>query len=303
MHKSLHGLALATALSFAATTPAVAEDVTQASLNPVIEEENAQERINYSGKLRMLSQRIPSAACNYVQGIDKESSGALLASATAEFDQILAALEHGDPGLNIQATEKRRKTLSKISELRTKWEPFKAAAEAVTNGEATEEDVAFILRENGSVLGTAKELVSELVKQYSNPNAVPFADLMLVDISGRQRMLTQKMSKESCMMTSNLGDAQTLEALVGTMTVFENSLDALRHGMPAVGIKSPPNKTISKGLDEVLAEWTEVKPFLETVMAGEDIDDAERADKFNRLNVTMAKMNQVVGMYAEATKR
>jgi hypothetical protein len=45
-----------------------------------------------------------------------------------------------------------------------------------------------------------KLLVSDLLAQYSNPNAMLQAIAMLVDISGRQRMLTQRMSKNFCLM-------------------------------------------------------------------------------------------------------
>ena len=79
-----------------------------------MKEENAEERINYSGKLRMLSQRIPSAACHLSRGIDVEGARALLRAAPAEFEQILTALEFGgDTELNIKHPETRRKSISK----------------------------------------------------------------------------------------------------------------------------------------------------------------------------------------------
>ena len=45
-----------------------------------------------------------------------------------------------------------------------------------------------------------KLLVSDLLAQYSIPNVMLQAIAMLVDISGRQRMLTQRMSKNFCLM-------------------------------------------------------------------------------------------------------
>ena len=264
--------------------------------------DNAEQRINFSGKLRMLSQRIPSAACHLSRGIDVEGSSKLMIAAPAEFEKILSALEFGDPDLDIMRAEERRKTLFRIHDLRKKWEPMKAAADADAAGTARHEEINYILSNNMKVLAAAQSLVSELVKQYSNPNAIPFADLMLVDISGRQRMLTQKMSKESCIMATEFRTPETLNDLQGTMNIFEASLDALRFGMADVGIKPPPNPTISSGLEVVVFDWTGVKPKLENVLAGSSLDARAEAEKFQQLNVTMANMNTVVGMYAAATK-
>lgn len=266
-------------------------------------EENAEERINFSGKLRMLSQRIPAAACHLSRGIDVEGAGALLKAAPVEFEKILTALEFGgDADLNIKNPETREKTLMRIRELRAEWEPMKAAAARLSEGTATDDDVKFILTQNMAVLEAAVRLVPELVKQYSNPNAVPYADLLLIDISGRQRMLTQKMSKESCMLGTPHRTADTPEHLEGTMRIFEASLTALRFGMPELGLKPPPNASISQGLDVVQTDWMSVKPFLTTVLSDEYLDNEADTFKFQRLNTTMADMNKVVGMYTVAAK-
>ncbi|MEL7151760.1 MAG: type IV pili methyl-accepting chemotaxis transducer N-terminal domain-containing protein [Pseudomonadota bacterium] len=266
-------------------------------------EENAEERINFSGKLRMLSQRIPSAACHLSRGIDVEGAGALLKAAPVEFEKILTALEFGgDADLNIKHPETRPKTLLRIRELRAAWEPMKAAAAKLSEGTGTDEDVNFILTQNMAVLGAAVRLVPELVKQYSNPNAVPYADLLLIDISGRQRMLTQKMSKESCMLGTSHRTADTPAQLEGTMRIFEAFLTALRFGMPELGLKAPPNASISQGPDVAQTNWMSVKPFLTTILSDEYLDNEADTFKFQRLNTTIADMNKVVGLYTAAAK-
>ncbi|MEJ8560111.1 type IV pili methyl-accepting chemotaxis transducer N-terminal domain-containing protein [Yoonia sp. GPGPB17] len=265
-------------------------------------EENAQERINFSGELRMLSQRIPSAACHLDRGIAVESARALLEGATAEFEQILAALEFGDEDLNIIMPETRRKSLARIHELRALWGPFKAAADVVVAGTESEAAINYLLNENLAVLSAAQLVVEELVKQYSNPNAATRASLMLIDISGRQRMLTQKMSKETCTITGTHHIAETLEALGETARIFEASLHALRFGMPSVGVGPPPTAEISAGLAGVLEDWDAVKPFATEVLAGGDLDNDDHARKFMMLNITMSNMNTVVGMYTGAAR-
>jgi hypothetical protein len=278
-------------------TQAQAAEPAQAA---AIDEENAEQRLNLSGKLRMLSQRIPSAACHLSLDIDTEGATALLSGAAAEFEKILTALEFGDAELNIMRPETRRKTLFRIAELRAEWEPMQAAAQAMMAGTATDDDLAFILSHNLAVLTRAQLLVEEVSKQYANPNAMTRAAAALIDISGRQRMLTQRMSKESCMAATTFATPQTTVSLNGTMSIFEASLEALRFGMPAVGIAPPPNAAISDGLAIVLDDWTSVKPHVTAVIAGETLDPAASVAKFQGLNVTMVNMNKVVGMYAAA---
>ena len=293
---------LAAMTAVAALAGAAHAETTKPVRAAFVEDIGAQERINFSGKLRMLSQRIPSAACHLAKGIDPEGAKALLQGATAEFEKILTGLEFGDADLKIKGAEPRRKTVAQIHDLRAKWEPMKAAAEAMAAGDTSQKNLDAILSQNMTVLGSAKVLVSDLVAQYSDPASMLQSHAMLIDISGRQRMLTQKMSKESCMVASGLGTAETVEHLQGTMSMFEVSLSALMRGMPDAGIIPPPNADISSGLNTVYFNWNEIKPTLEAVVAGARIDDSADTAKFQNLNTAMANMNKVVGMYTAAAK-
>ncbi|NNE89938.1 MAG: hypothetical protein HKN27_17870 [Silicimonas sp.] len=304
MRHTLIALSAAAAFSVVVTTAPVGAQNAKVIKTVAIEDDSAEERINFSGKLRMLSQRIPSAACHLANDIDQEASKKLLENATIEFEKILRALEFGDADLNIHSSENRRLTLARIHALRENWEPFKATAEAIIAGDASEENMQSLFSDNMNLLEFAKDLVSEVVEQYSNPTKLLQADAMLIDISGRQRMLTQKMSKESCMLASSLKTKNTPDELQGTMEIFELSLNALRHGLPEIGIKKPPTNEISAGLENVFKEWMQVKPMLMAILAEADNVDAElNKQKFHALNSTMATMNKVVGMYAVAAKR
>ncbi|MEM9899031.1 MAG: type IV pili methyl-accepting chemotaxis transducer N-terminal domain-containing protein [Pseudomonadota bacterium] len=303
MKSTITSLAVAAILGSAAfSSSAIAQN---AAVTPVAlqEDSGAQERINFSGKLRMLSQRIPSAACHLAAGVEVEGAKKLLMGASAEFDKIVNALEFGDPDLNITSAEERRKTVAKINDVRVAWMPMKDASEAMLSGDTSDAHLGKILDTSGTVLGAAAELVVAITGQYANPNELVQADSMLIDLAGRQRMLTQKMSKESCMLASGFGTSETAATLKGTVETFNTSLNALRNGMPALGIRRPPSGGIDAGLGEVAKHWNEVKPLLEQVSAGETLDAANDARKFNELNVTMKTMNEVVGMYAKALKK
>lgn len=298
----LTSFALATALSLTAFSAPAAAQVAKLYQAAILQEDNAEERIAMSGKLRMLSQRIPSAACFLAAGVDREGSAKLLNSSVGEFEKIINALEFGDSALGIQGSESRRLTIAKIQETRDIWQPFKEAATGVVNADDTDANLQILLSQNMKVLEAAQILVEELVGQYSNSPSSVHADLFLVDIAGRQRMLTQKMSKEACMLATSTGGADTADSLNSTMKMFDLSLEALRFGMPELGVKAPPNPTIAAGLVDVHNEWNAVKPALETVLAGDALEAGAAAQKFQGLNQTMAIMNKVVGLYVEAVK-
>lgn len=262
-----------------------------------------QERISFSDKLGMLSQHIPTAGCHLAKGIAAEGSLRMLGSAITEFETILTALEYGDPSLNINGPEQRRKTVAQIQAVRDAWQPLKAAAEAMVAGDTSDETLQVILDENMNVLNASQNLVSEVTAQYSNPADLVQADGFLISIAGRQRMLTQTISKESCVLTSSQRTPETAEALDAAITTFGNSLVALRDGMPSVGVRPPPTAEIGEGLEVATGQWDAVVPILETLLAGSEIDNEAAARKFRELNMLMVTMNGVTAMYAASTKR
>jgi hypothetical protein len=268
----------------------------------LLEDIGASERINLSGKLRMLSQRIPAAACNEHAGIVVEQSKAVLHAAKEEFDTIIAALEFGNEDLNIIGQEERRKTLAAIGALHAVYDPLHAALDDIELTGGTDEEVLIVAEHNMEVLEAAKLLVSEISGQYSDPTALLQSDALTIDIAGRQRMLTQKMSKEVCLITSGIYADASLEVLGGTVNMFETALNALQFGMEGAGISPAPTDEIAAGLERVQADWAEVSSLVKEIASGGTIDDDARAAVFTGLNTTMANMNAVVGLYSENSK-
>ncbi|MDX8347875.1 type IV pili methyl-accepting chemotaxis transducer N-terminal domain-containing protein [Cognatiyoonia sp. IB215446] len=267
-----------------------------------VEDIGASQRIDFSGKLRMLSQRIVAAGCNYAAGIDPERSGAMLRATSEEFQRIVDALEYGDPDLGIIGVEERRRTLVGISKLRTLWDPTNETAQLIAQGHGSPELVEQLADQSAPLLEMAKLLVSEVSAQYSDPTALLQADALAIDIAGRQRMLSQRMSKNVCLIRSDINTATATGELEGAMQMFEVSLMALRHGMPDAGIKEPPNDEIVAGLDVVIADWDALKPIVGTVLAKQSIDEEQRAIMFNGALAMTGHMNTVVGLYSEASK-
>lgn len=87
-------------------------------------------------------------------------------------------------------------------------------------------------------------------------NQMSKKDSYIINIAGKQRMLSQKMSKETFFIVHrNTNDFRELNSAV---SLFENSLNDLLYGNDAKGIYAPQNEKIQAKLEEVMGYW---KPF------------------------------------------
>lgn len=296
-------LALGTALmmgtaSFADQTNADAKIIKAG----FVEEVGASERINFSGKLRMLSQRIPAAACYSHAGVETEASAKLLKAATAEFDLILNGLQFGEESLGILGEEKDRKVLMDIEALHAQWDPLHGEIKDIVDNGGTDAEVVHIANESHNTLKIAKHLVSVLVGEYADPTALLQADAMTIDIAGRQRMLAQRISKNVCLINSGFDAERAYKELDGARNIYGASANALRFGMPEAGITATKNAEILAKLDSVLALWADVQPILDSVKAGEAIGETQKAFIYNSMNSLTGQMNTIVGMYNDDSK-
>jgi hypothetical protein len=276
----------------AVAMPTFAQEVTATTQG------SAQERIAASVQLGVLSQAVPAAACHFASGV--ESAGAILQETNSEFAMILDALEYGDAELGIIGAEERRKTVAEIEEMRVLWAPLATAADAIIAGEVNDANLQVLLSQNASVLNAVGSLTAHLSGEYANPAEIVKADAFLLDIVGRQEMLVQQMLKASCMVSTGLNADGGLVELEGAMQIFGTALTALRDGMAAAGIRKPPTPEISTKLQDVAVSWSEIRPVLDSVMAGTSLDFAASEAKFRDLNALMSDMDEVLGMYMVA---
>jgi len=267
-----------------------------------LSEQGSSERINNSGKLRMLSQRIVATSCYVQSGIDTEASRAMLESATAEFALITDALEFGNEDLGIIGAEERRRTLAGISKLRELWTPVYDIANKIIDGEGSLEDINAMSVQSAALLDIAQRLVVEITGQYANPNAIRQTDAFAIDIAGRQRMLAQRVSKNVCLATAGVNVEDSQAELAQAAQNFGAALDALRNGAQAVGVPPPPTTEISDGLNAIYDSWQSVLPIIDAAQSSADISADDLSIIFNTGNALTGGMNSAVGLYVEASK-
>jgi len=86
-------------------------------------------------------------------------------------------------------------------------------------------------------------------------------DSLIINIAGKQRMLTQKMSKE--MFYIKYKQSTDFRDLNSAVDLFENNLNDLLYGNSAKGIYLPQNQKIKSKLEEVNALW---HPFKDEII-------------------------------------
>jgi len=126
-------------------------------------------------------------------------------------------------------------------------------------------------------------------------------DSTVINVAGRQRMLTQKMSKEAMTIKAGLSVEKCRSTLLGTHDLFDSSLKALIDGNSAINIPPTRNSEILGQLRKVESLWTDFSAQIKTVAnpasSGEAINAA--IEKITLQNIPLLKeMNKAVGMYA-----
>lgn len=260
--------------------------------------EEATRRVNVAGRQRMLSQRMAKAACLMSTGIAADDHRGQMDAAYALFLQSDAALRVGDPEMGLQE-ETLNQVLNALSEIDTPWAAYRRVIEFAQREGAVPEDRLMPLNATSlEVLRTMNAAVNTTARAYGGITPdVPLALTVTVDIAGRQRMLTQKAVKEACLMQVADDPAAMAETLLGTLTIFDLSLTALRNGMADVGVMAPPNEQIADQLATVQELWTPVKALLDRAAGGEVLSPADLAELATLTEPLLREMNTAVGLY------
>ncbi len=219
--------------------------------------DNAKHIINLAGKQRMLTQRLAKLAIECKLAILSESCDSL-DKYVALFDKTLNGFINGDSELNLSPI-KSKEALDQIKKIKAIWKPFKKAALKLkeTNGKDSKA-LALIMAKNEELLKESNKLV--LILEKENAKRVSYiekAQLKIVDIAGRQRMLTQKMTKEY-LEYLKLKNKYAKKKMKESIKLFEISLNGLINGSKELGLPKVTNQKIKEQLIKVSKLWKKV---------------------------------------------
>ncbi len=203
--------------------------------------------INKAGRQRMLSQRAAKAWLMIGQGITPERGTAILTTSLSLFETQLTELKGFVPNNDVRQA---------LAQLERDWQACKAALAAPPR----RENAAALYDANETVQATAHRLTLAYEK------AAPEPAYRLVNIAGRQRMLSQRLAKLYLFRSWGV-HAQAAEM------EFNMARAEFASGMYQLSISLHSTPEIKAALDDLNREWEPYQQALTTTRAAAPIMD------------------------------
>jgi len=284
--------AMSVAVAFSVSAPLGAPAYAQ-SLNA----NEAKTRVNIAGRERMLIQRVVKSACFSSLGVERLQYREALGDAENLFEGALVALQDGDQNLGLGA-EESDDLLAQFAVISAEWSDVANIADTAVSPKG----ISLIGLQTLDALGLDMLTKADaVVHSISNTYGQQLEDLPLIlsitiDVAGRQRMLSQKMAKEFCLIDAGVATEENRANLAESIRVFNATLAGLQSGLPGMVI-SAPNYDIRQKLREVASLWAPINTVLQAVVDGGEITDEDRAAVVEHMEAVLKTMNEAVGMY------
>ncbi len=204
--------------------------------------EDLGEAINQAGRQRMLTQRIVKAYTQILLGVERKDAQQQLHQALSLYQTQLD---------NLKAYASSPEVTESLSQVEQLWGPFQRAAE----GEADSAGLTRLVAQNEALLAASHQVVLDLEALSTTPAG------RLVNIAGRQRMLSQRMGKFYMLHAYGIRDASIRAGLFKAASEFEIALAELK--------SSPLNTTeINNDLNSISDYWKILQSTFETIDSG-----------------------------------
>jgi methyl-accepting chemotaxis protein len=131
-------------------------------------------------------------------------------------------------------------------------------------------------------------------------------DSTVINIAGRQRMLSQKMSKEAVAIQAGLSVKENRASLQKTHDLFNNSLAGLINGNSDMHLPATSNPEILGQMNKVESLWKTFSSQIQVILnpASDHGTITNAAEKIIATNIPLLKeMNNAVGMYAAQSQQ
>ncbi|MEL6680130.1 MAG: type IV pili methyl-accepting chemotaxis transducer N-terminal domain-containing protein [Pseudomonadota bacterium] len=287
---ALSALIAVTALSPIA--PAYAGDIE-------VTADSVAKRIDVAGRQRMLLERMAKYFCFARSNVSPMESAQALAKAKDLFARTHTGFRVGDPeqGLFEETSKGVGRHWENVDLL---WVPLQATYDAALSGTFVDED-AFerSMRMTLEVRKRANDMVAEMRGAYAaEMGDAGVGESILIDLYGRQRMLSQKLSKEVCLVARGTDLEGNTAELNATLELFETSLNAFIEGMPIAGIPKPPTEAIAAQLAIANGEWQPIRNVAATIASGGAVNLTDLATFAQGTDRFLVEMNKAVKLLA-----
>ncbi len=256
--------------------------------------------LNLSGKQRMLTQKMSKEALLVALEIDTDASASSLQQTVALFDKTLKGLRSGDAGLGLPATDEPRivRQLGKIDEL---WAGVKPVFDTISQSKtASADQIGEIASQNLPLLKAMNKAVLMYEKAARSGSMAANEGLATsINLAGKQRMLTQKMSKEFLLIAYGHQAEDNKLNLLESYSLFDRTLTGLEAGDEVLGLPGTQDAAILSQLKVVKELWQPFKLLVKAAAESGEMDDADK-DALADSNLPLLKeMNKAVKLFEQ----
>lgn len=253
--------------------------------------------MNLAGRERMLTQQLTRNACFVMAGVAPERFAQRTEDNVKDFDRVLIGLRDGDAELGL-LPETDPGVLAALDEIEALWDQFRPAAQQISAGDFHTIPMQQLVSLNMATLKQMHETVMTMADIYTNDNMPP--DLLkTVAVAGRQRMLSQKVSKEVCFKIIGLDGLGAPELVDATIQEFDDAMALLMTGSEANGILPPPNDATLAQLQVTNATWQEFKQLVTDIRDDADVPEETKIRLSNLSDQVLKEMNAAVQLYVQ----
>ncbi|MEW8506859.1 MAG: type IV pili methyl-accepting chemotaxis transducer N-terminal domain-containing protein [Candidatus Thiodiazotropha sp.] len=228
------------------------------------------EAINQAGRQRMLSQRIVKAFAQIGQQVLFANPRAQMNSAIGLYQEQLN---------NLKSFARSVSTKQALTDAETVWKRYRSLADGAIN----KQNAIKLNRLSEELLWSSQQVVQSLVQEARTEKA------HIVDISGRQRMLSQRMAKYYLLLSWGVEDPQFHREFKKAELEFSEALAELNNS-------SLNTVEISESLDSVNKQWRFFQ--LTKIMDKGQYLPSVVARTTEKL---LIDMNHITGLYAKVT--
>jgi nitrate/nitrite-specific signal transduction histidine kinase len=253
-------------------------------------------KINWAGRQRMLSQRLAMTACLAHIGVDAPRQTERMLATRDLFASALEALQRGGSSEQLRE-ETDQDVLAALNDVAGQWTLTFERVTALAGSPGSKKDLVDVLDRSLSLLLVSDNAVGHLEAKYSASGSLGADIANAINVAGRQRMLSQKMSKELCALAIGHQLDATRAQIVGTVALFDSSRERLAARIGRMGFSAEQLDDINRLQSEADATWQKLRPVFTGVAAGAQPGADEIATVAGAIEGFLVQLDRVVSAY------
>nr|WP_321396609.1 type IV pili methyl-accepting chemotaxis transducer N-terminal domain-containing protein [uncultured Desulfobacter sp.] len=256
--------------------------------------------MNLSGRQRMLSQKMTKEILLISLDYNKAENLSALENTATLFDKTLTGLRDGSSELGLPPTSSRRILRQIDMKIVPIWDVFFRQVQGVLEAKNVSPDQLSAVIENNIPLLSEMNKCVKLYEKEASKSGVEMDPKLAVTINlaGKQRMLTQKMSKEFLLIAKNVQTEANRLNLQETYNLFDRTLKGLMDGDQMLELPGTQDAAIRAQLGKVQSLWDGFAPLMTYAAKTNGAVSAEKIGEVAQKNLPLlSEMNKAVKMY------